>query len=57
MATHGAVSDCAFFVQSLQYALRATASMLQSACRQRLPPPCSLQWLVSRKRRMRLIIS
>ena len=44
--SHGAVSG-ASFTQSLQYTLRTTARLKQSACRQRLPPPCALQCGVS----------
>ena len=32
--------------QSLQYTLRAAARWKQSACRQRLPPPCAMQFAV-----------
>ena len=40
--SHGAVSGPSFG-QSLQYTLRTTARLKQSACRHRLPPPCALQ--------------
>ena len=43
--SHGAVSGPSFG-QSLQYTLRTTARLKQSACRHRLPPPCAMQCCV-----------